>query len=225
MNHNRPIRTITENLIKIINFTDETNDARTRLSKIILSNASTGWSATLSLILERYHRDERSFGFDPKQVFFAFRAAHENPALAIAFEKLGTSESYLGLLRKGSRGSPFVSLCTAVATNTGWDDIELGRVPHWRITKSRASAALRIGDPIDAVKLIVPMYDEGDSPLRSELGQAAVEALLRCGELLRCSDICVELFQTSHSFATSLPLDRVLNAITVAANAGPIDVG
>ncbi|WP_339027871.1 hypothetical protein WI604_23450 [Bradyrhizobium symbiodeficiens] len=215
---------IAEDLWKIINFNDDTNEAYTRLSKVILTNASSAWAATLSLVVDHSRKDGCLFGFEVRQIYCALRAAHEAPKLAMAFLNLNRSGDYLAAISSSMDGTAATGLVSACMSNLGWSSAALEDVPRVRLFKWQALTNIRLGNPIEGVKLLRPLYEEGDKSVRCELGQGFAEGLLRSNDLLRCAQVCVDLFQSASSFASLLPLDKLLTAVSGRAGDSPIDV-
>jgi hypothetical protein len=217
-----PIRKISEDLKKIVNYGQDAREAHNRLSKIVLSNSNTSWAASLALVIERYQRDDRAFGLNTREVYFAFRAMHESPRLSIAFQTLGSGGRYLELLHTNESDSVSVQLASAVLNNSNWEDE--GALPPGRIAKNQALTELRIGEAGKATTILRSLYEGSEPSVRAELGQALVESLLRCSELQECCSVSLELFHISESFSVVLPLDRILNAIITAQRNGKLSV-
>ncbi|OSJ19667.1 hypothetical protein BSR47_01800 [Bradyrhizobium canariense] len=213
-----PIKNIAIDLARLIAFDQEADEAATRLSKIALTSSNCAWSSSLSLILERYYLDDRLINRSTKSLFHALRSQHNLPSMIFTHHQ-GPPGGYIEAIKRHPN-SQTCALVLATIDQASWNDSVLDNVPADRVRKWQAISQIRKGSPQESVKILMPVYERRTSgPRWQDIGRILARGLLDAGDLHRCCDVSVQLFDSTRCFAQLLPLRGLLSNLVAASEA------
>lgn len=207
---------IATDLHDVLCFNEGATDARLRLTKLCLTHANSAWAASLTLILDRQHHDERVKPPTRTQRVNALRCTSDHPILAFSRALRDQTERYLeGFAKIEGAGVT----ATALRYIAGGEEILTANLPKHRSEHLNALRFMRDGEPALAARSLEALVDlAATNVLRNEAELLLVESRLASGDVEWACELAADLFVDRRYFGLVLPVRALIAAIMKGHN-------